>query len=39
MLAGIKKIRVLIILPVIVLIIGTVGFMLLENLNFIEDRN
>ncbi len=29
-----KKIRILIILPVAVLIIGTVGFMLLENLSF-----
>jgi voltage-gated potassium channel len=36
MLAGIKKIRVLIILPVAVLIIGTVGFMLLEDLSFID---
>jgi hypothetical protein len=33
MLAGIKQIRILIILPVAVLIIGTVGFMLLENLS------
>jgi voltage-gated potassium channel len=36
MLAGIKKIRVLIILPVAVLIIGTVGFMLLQDLSFID---
>ena len=36
MIAGIKKIRILIILPVVVLVIGTVGFMLLEDLNFID---
>jgi voltage-gated potassium channel len=36
MLAGVKRIRILIILPVAVLIIGTVGFMLLENLSFVD---
>jgi len=36
MLAGIKQIRILIILPVAVLIIGTVGFMLLEDLSFVD---
>jgi voltage-gated potassium channel len=34
MLVGIKKIRLLIILPVVVLIIGTVGNMLLQDLSF-----
>jgi len=36
MFAGIKQIRILIILPVAVLIIGTVGFMLLEDLDFLD---
>ena len=36
MLVGLKKIRLLIILPVAVLLIGTVGFMLLEDLSFID---
>jgi voltage-gated potassium channel len=36
MLAGLKKIRFLIILPIAVLLIGTVGFMLLEDLSFID---
>ena len=36
MLAGLKKIRFLIILPVAVLLIGTLGFMLLEDLSFLD---
>ena len=33
---GIKQIRLLIILPVVVLFIGTIGFMLLEDLSFLD---
>ena len=36
MFLGIKQIRILIILPVAVLIIGTAGFMLLENWMYIQ---
>ena len=36
MFASIKQIRILIILPVAVLIIGTVGFMLLQDLSFVD---
>ena len=36
MLAALKRIRVLIILPVAVLLVGTLGFMLLEHLSFLN---